>query len=188
MRPIGARSPGVLCQRRYNGEQDCSGQDCEKSHAGYHTPAASGLLRIQREIRTFARETSDALSEGSFVESDQACSSQRSAHAITLGADLPRLVHLLLCVEESKVSDSIFLTIAGRVHRGHQGRQLRHVGRILEVECRGVGERRLMRCGKRDSARARNIPQRQSAWRCLAWRGGGRMRRARSGHRHEKRT
>src|SRR5262245_37310458 len=66
---------------------------------------------------------------------------ERAAHAVTLGSDLLRLVHLLLRVEERNVSDGILLSIAGRVHRRHQRTELSHIGWILEIETGGVRER-----------------------------------------------
>ena len=65
---------------------------------------------------------------------------QRSAHAVALGADLLRLVDLLLPVQEGDVRDGILLRRARRVHRRHQWLQLRHVSLILEVEGGGVVE------------------------------------------------
>ena len=73
MRPIGARRPGVLSQRRYNGEQECSGQDREKSHVGYHTPAADGVGWI---VRAGSRSV---LMRGRLVESEQLALCQLSA-------------------------------------------------------------------------------------------------------------
>src|SRR5260370_41662092 len=67
---------------------------------------------------------------------------ERSAHAVTLGSDLLCLVHFFLRVKEGNVSDGILLSVAGRVHRRHQRRELSHVGRILEVEVGGVRETR----------------------------------------------
>jgi len=66
---------------------------------------------------------------------------QRPAHAVALGADLLRLVHLLLRVQEGNERNGVLLGGARRVHRRHQRLELRHVGRILEIEIRGIRER-----------------------------------------------
>src|SRR5205807_5254839 len=81
---------------------------------------------------------SDAIRQGSCSSDDE-----RATHAITLRADLLRLVDFLLLVQKCDEGRSVFLDTARSVQRAHQSLELLHIVRILKTEVREVDSGRL---------------------------------------------